>query len=151
MPPQLTTRSASIVPLSSPCCQSTPVTLPPALLTAGDLHALDDLRTVLPCTLGQRHGDIGRIALPVERQVHSRRDVGDVEMRIHLQHFVRADFLDVDVEGARQRRLAKDLFLARLCQRHGDRAALPHAGGNAGFLLQLDVEIGRVLGEPRSC
>jgi hypothetical protein len=30
-----------------------------------------------------------------------------------------------------------------------DRADLPHAGGDAGFLLELDVEIGGILREPR--
>ena len=40
------------------------------LVDRGDLHALDDLRAALPRAFGQRHGDVGRIALAVERQVH---------------------------------------------------------------------------------
>ena len=36
----------------------------------GDLDAFDDFRAALACALGERHGDIGRVALAVERQMH---------------------------------------------------------------------------------
>ena len=44
----------------------------------GDLDALDDLGAALARALGQRHGDVGRIALAVERQVHRADHAVDV-------------------------------------------------------------------------
>ena len=70
-------------------------------------------------------------------------------MRVHLLDFGRRDLAHVDVEGARQRSLPVDLVLALLGQRHGDRADLPHAGGDTGLGLELHVEVGRIFGEPR--
>src|SRR5690606_28669437 len=109
--------------------------------------ALDDSGATLARTLGQRHGDVGRIALAVERQVDRADHVRNVEMRVHLLDFLRGNLAYVDVEGAGERRLPVDFLLAFLCQRHRDRTDLPHAGADAGFLFQLDVEVGRVFGQ----
>ena len=73
----------------------------------------------------------------------------DVEMRIHRLDFVGRNFAHVDIEGAGERGLPVDLVLALFGQRHGDRADLAHAGGDAGLGLELDVEVGRIFREPR--
>ena len=113
------------------------------------LDALDDLRASHPRALGQRHRDIGRVALPVQRQMHRPHNVGNVQMRIQRLHLGRRNLLHVHVEGPRQGRLPVKLFLPRLGQRDGDGTDLPHPGGNARLLLQPDVKIGGILGQPR--
>jgi hypothetical protein len=76
--------------------------LAPRARHGGNLDAFDNFRTVLPRTLGQRHGDIGGIALPVKRQMHRRLDVIDIEMRIHLFDVVGTDLANIDIESAGQ-------------------------------------------------
>jgi hypothetical protein len=114
-----------------------------------NLHALEDLRATLPRALGQRHGDVGRVALAVERQVHRAHHAVDVQMRIHLTDFGRRNLAHVDIEGARKRGVAVDFVLAFLGQSDGDRTDLAHAGGDSGFGLELDVEVGGIFREPR--
>ena len=133
----------------SPCCPGDAGDAAVLRVDLGHLHVLDDRRAALARALGQRHGDVGRVALAVERQMHGADHVRDVEMRIHLLDFVGRNLAHVDVEGARQRGLPVDLVLALLGQRHGDRADLAHAGGDAGLGLELDVEVGRIFREPR--
>ena len=106
----------------------------PSGVHLGDLHAFDDLCAALARALGQRHGDVGRVALAVERQMHRAHHVIRVEVRIHLLDLGRRNLAHVDVEGARHGGLPVDLVLALLGQRDGDRADLPHAGGDAGLV-----------------
>ena len=113
------------------------------------LHALDNLGAALPRAFGKRHGDVGGIALAVERQVDGADHVRNIQMRIHLLDFARRNLTNVDIEGARQRCLPVDLVLALLGQRHGDRAHLAHAGGDVGLGFQLHIEVGRVFRQPR--
>ena len=118
-------------------------------VNGSDLDALDDLRAALAGALGERHGDVGRVALAVERQVHGADHAVGVEMRIHLLDLGWRDLAHVNVEGARHRRLAVELVLALLGQCHRDRADLAHAGGNTGLFLKSDVEVGRIFRQPR--
>ena len=113
------------------------------------LDVLDDFCAALPRALGQSHGDVGRVALAVERQVHGADHVGHIEMRIHLLDLAGRNLADIDVEGTGQRCLPVDLVLALLGERDGDGADLTHAGGDLGLGFQLDVEVGRIFGEPR--
>jgi hypothetical protein len=148
MPPQLMTMSAAIVPVSPPASQSTPVTRFAVIGDGGDLHPLDDLRAPHPRALGQRHRDVGGVALAVAGQVHGAGDVADLDMGIHrLDLGGRSPH--VHVEGAGQRGLAQEFLPPVAVSPREIEPHLPHAGGDAGFLLELDVEIGGILREPR--
>ena len=116
---------------------------------AGDLGMLENLCAAHPRALGQRHGDVGGVALAVQRQRHRADHAVDVQMRIARLGLGRTDLVHFDVKDARDRRLAQQLFVPRC--RQGDRYAadLPHPGFHPGFRRQLDVEIGRILGQPR--
>ena len=81
----------------------------------------------------------------MHRRLHIRR----VEMRIHGLDLFDRDLAHIDIEGAGERGLPIDLFLALVGQRHSHRAVLPHAGADAGFGFQLDIEVGGIFGEPR--
>ena len=123
--------------------------LPPIIGHGGHLDPLDDLRALHPGTLGQRHGDVRRIALPVARKMHRRHHVIDIQKRVQLLDYIGADLFNLDIECARQCGLPQDLFLAMLGQRDGQRAHLPHARRNARLLLKPVVEVRRILREPR--
>ena len=114
---------------------------PPAVVRhSRDRRAFDDPRAAHPRALRQRHGDVGRIALAVERQVDRAGHALDVQMRIHRGDLGRADLVHLDAERARERRLTQQFLAPRVGQRDRDGADLPHAGGDAGLRLQLDVE-----------
>lgn len=66
----------------------------------GDLHILHDGGAALARALRQRHGDVGGVALAIERQMHGADDVGHVEMRIHLLDFPGRNLAHIDIEGA---------------------------------------------------
>ena len=122
----------------------------PAVVGHGrDRRALDDPRAAHPGALRQGHRDVGRIALAVERQVDRSGHALDVQVRIHRGDLGRADLVHFDAEGARERRLPQQFLAPRVGQCDRDRADLPHAGGDAGLRLQLDVELGGILGQPR--
>ena len=112
------------------------------------LDAFDDFGTVLARALGKCLGDVGGVALAVERQMHCAHHVGHIQMRIHLRDVFGGHFTDIDTKRAGQRGCAVDLFLAFLGQGHGDRTVLLHARGNAGLFLQLGVELGGILRQP---
>ena len=50
--------------------------------------------------------DVGRVALPVERQVDARDNIIDIQMRIPILDLGRRDFLNFNPERPRHRRLA---------------------------------------------
>ena len=81
--------------------------------------------------------------------MHRTGDIVDVQMGIERPGFRRRDFRDIDIEGAGERGLAVDFLLALFGQRHGNRSVLAHAGGDAGFFLQPDIEFGGVFREAR--
>jgi hypothetical protein len=60
-----------------------------------------------------------------------------------------SDLPHVHVEGTGERGLPQEFLAPVRGQPERDRAHLPHAGGDAGFLLELHVEIGGILREPR--
>ena len=81
--------------------------------------------------------------------MHGTDHIRHVEMRIHLLDFAGRDLAYVDVERASERRLPIDLMLAFFGQRDGYGADLAHAGADAGFFLEPDVEVGGVFRQPR--
>ena len=50
---------------------------------AGDLDAFHDARAAHACAFGQCHGDIGGVALAIQRQVDAAQHVADLKVRIH--------------------------------------------------------------------
>ena len=114
-----------------------------------DLHALHDPCAAHPRALGQRHGDIGRVALPVAGKMHGAGDIADLHMRIHGLDLGGGNLAHLHVEGAGERGLPQKLFAPVGGQANGDGAHLPHPRGDAGLFLELDVEIGGILGQPR--
>ena len=141
--------SVSIVPCSPSFAQETPVTRPSAGATAVTFTPSTifaprwraPLASAMAMLAGSHWPSSGRCTAPTTSV--------DVEVRIHLLDLGGRDLAHVDVEGAGHRGLPVDLVLALLGQRDGDRADLPHAGGDAGLGLELDVEIGGIFGEPR--
>ena len=117
MPAQLMTISVSIVPCSVALCPRNAGDAAVLAVDGRDLDVLEDLRAALARALGQRHGDVGRIALAVERQVHRADHAVGVQMRIHLLDFVRRNLAHVDIEGAGHRGLTIDFVLALFGQR----------------------------------
>ena len=115
---------------------------------ARHLHAFENLRTAHPRALGQRHRDIGGVALPVQRQGHRAHHVGDVQMRVFRLDLGRRNLVHLDIEDARDGGLTQQFLVPRRRERDRDAADLPHAGGDAGLGFQLDVEVGRILGQP---
>ena len=118
------------------------------LQDADDLGARDDAGAALPGALGERERDIGRVRLPVCRQMHGGDDILDVEMGIHLLDLGRSDLVDLDAEGPGERGLAAQLLGALAGERDGEGADHLHAGRDTRLGLQRGVEIGRVFREP---
>ena len=110
---------------------------------------LDDPDTALARATGQCLCDVGRVALAVEGNVDGADDVGGLEMRVALPHLGDRDFLDVDAVGAAHCGGPQKLLATLIRQRHRNRAALAHAGGDAGLFLQPHVELGGIAREPR--
>ena len=121
----------------------------PVIGDSGDLDPFDDLGARHPRALGQRHGDIGRVALPVARQMHGTGDIADFHMGIHGAHFGGGDLMHLDAECAGNCRLAQQFLAPISGQAERDRPHLPHAGGNARLGLQLGVKFGRIFGQAR--
>ena len=115
---------------------------------AQNLHAFANRRAPHARALGQRHGDVGRVTLPVQRQMHRADHIADVQMRIHRLGLGRRDLVHVHPEATRQRGLAVDFLAPGFGQRHGDGAVLAHPGGNACLGLKLHVKIGGVFRQP---
>ena len=92
-----------------------------------------------PRALGQCHRDVGRVALPVQRQMHGADHIPNFQMRIHRLCFKRRDFLHIHIENPRNRRLAQQFLMPRRRQGDGNRPHLPHAGFNAGFCRQFHI------------
>ena len=84
---------------------------------AGNLDAFKDLRATHPCALGQRHGNIGRIALPVQRQRDGPHHIGHVQMGILRLDLGRRNLMHIDIEYPRHGGLAQQFFVPRLRQR----------------------------------
>ena len=122
---------------------------PPRLGHAGDLDAFKDLRAAHPRALGQRHGDIGRVALSVQRQGDRADDVRDVQMRVFRLDLGGRNLVHLDIEDPRHGGLAQQFLMPRLGQRDRDRSDLAHAGRHACLGLQLHVKIGGILRQPR--
>ena len=114
---------------------------------AGNLDAFKDLRATHPGALGQRHGNIGRIALPVQRQRDRADDVRDVQMRVFRLDLGGRNLMHLDIEDPRHGGLAQQFFVPRRSQRDRNRPDLPHARGNARLGLQLHVKIGGIFGQ----
>jgi len=53
------------------------------------LHPFLNNGPTLPRALGQRQGDVGRIALTVERQVHATNNTIDIQMFVLGLHLLR--------------------------------------------------------------
>ena len=148
MPPQFTTRSAAIWPAR---LARLPVDAGDAPAGGGHrrhLHLLDDARAARPRALGERQRDVGRIGLPVLRQMHAGDDALDVEVRVHRRDLGGRQLVHLDVEGAGHRREPQDLLAPLVAQRHRHRAALAEAGGEPGLGLEPGVEVGGVFREP---
>ena len=69
------------------------------------LGLLDDARAVHARALGQRLGDIGRVALAVLGDEHGADHVGDFQVRVFFLGLGRRDFFDIDATGAAHRGL----------------------------------------------
>ena len=113
----------------------------------GDLGVFKDLRALHPGTLGQGHGNVGRVALAVQRQVDRADDAVDVEVGIHRLGFARRDFRDIDVEDAGDGGLAQQFLVPRFGQGDRDGADLTHPRLDPGFGGELDVKISGVFGQ----
>ena len=121
----------------------------PVIGHGGNLDPLDDLGARHPRALGQRHGDIGRVALPVERQMQRAGDIADLDMRIHGAHLGGGDLMHLDTKGAGNRGLPQQFLAPVGGQTQRDGADLPHARRNTGFGLELGVKICRVFRQAR--
>ena len=73
-----------------------------ACLHAGDGHALADQHPAQAGTLGQRQRHIGRVGLPVVRQMDRAGDAVDAEIGVVPAQIVDGDFRHRHVEGAGQ-------------------------------------------------
>ena len=113
------------------------------------LHALGDGDTLPAGAGGQGKGDVGRIALTVQGKMDGADDILDVEPGIEIPRFTGRDLVDLDAEGSGERGRAGDLLEALAGKSHGDGAVLAHAGGDTGLLLEPDVEVRRILRQPR--
>lgn len=102
----------------------------------GDLYPFLDDGAALAGALGQSQRDVGRITLPVQRQINCTLDALEIDMRIQFLHALIRDFFDLDAKRPRHRSLTIDFLFAFLGQRHGDRPAALEARGDTGFLFE---------------
>ena len=112
-----------------------------------DRHAFLHPRPTLARALGQRQRDIGRIALPVERQIHTTRNIIDIQMFIARLDLCGAGLFDLDAKCTGHRRLAVQLFeaFAGQCCRNRPHALEPR--GHACFGFKVAVKLLTVLGQ----
>ena len=116
---------------------------------ARNLGVFENLCALHASTLGERHRNIGRVALAVQGQMHRTHHVAHIQMRIHRLGFRGRDFLHVDIENPRDGGLTQQFLMAVFGQRDRDRPHLPHSGFDPGFCRQLDVKVSRVFGQTR--
>ena len=110
----------------------------------GDGSAFLDVRPALPRAPGQRQRDVGRITLPVQRQVNTARDTVDVQVFVFHLDLGGADFLHLDAKGTGHGRLPVQLFQALGRQGGGDRADPFEARCHTCFGFQIAVKLLRI-------
>ena len=119
----------------------------PIALHAGGERLFDDLRPVLPRTLGQSERNIGRVTLTIQWQVNPSGHAVDVQMIVTLFYFLGRDLFHLDTKGAGHPGLPVDLFLALFCQGNRDRPAALESCRNASLGFQTAIKLLRILGE----
>ena len=115
---------------------------------AGDLAILDDPDPAHAGPLGQGHGGIGRVGLPIMREEDRADDIVDVQQRPHLLGLLRRDLLRLDPEGLGHGGAPAELVPALFIGGDGDAAVLLQPGRLTGLFLELGVELQAVTGEP---
>jgi len=71
------------------------------------LGMFENLRATHPRALGQRHGNIGRVTLAVQRQMHRPYHILHIQMRIHRLHLIRRNLGHINIKNPRHRGLAQ--------------------------------------------
>ncbi len=116
---------------------------------AGGLDPLRHNRTTRPRALGQRQRNIGRIALPVFRQIDRAGHAFGLHVGVFRADLCRGDFLNLHAKGTGHGGLTQNFLTPRRCQRGSDR---PHAFEprcDPGFRLKRAVEFLGVFRQPR--
>ncbi len=111
----------------------------------GDAGALADRDALVPGAAGQGGGQVGRVGPAVAGQPDRALEVVDLHHRVKLVGALGADQLAVELVGLGGGGGALELGQAVLGAGHGDAAAAPEAGGQAGLPLQALVQLGGVL------
>ncbi len=135
---------AAILPGPIYCCDPTP-----RAHHAGGLDPLRHDRTTRPRALGQRQCNIGRIALPVFRQIDCAGYAFGLYVGILGVHFRGGDFLDLHAKGAGHGGLTQNFLAPRRCQRGSDRPHALEPRGDPGFRLKRAVEFLGIFRQPR--
>ena len=108
----------------------------------GDFHSFKNQRAAHTRPFSQSHGDIGRVALPIKRQMHGPHHIGHIQVRIHGFHIRRRDFMHFHIQNPRQSGLAQQFFMACLGKGHGNRSHLPHSRGHTSFGFKVHIKLG---------
>jgi hypothetical protein len=107
-----------------------------------------DGRATGPGTLGQRHGQVGRVRLPVAGQPDRSDQVLHLHHRVPVPRLGRGEQLALEVERLGRRGRPAQLGHPVLGAGHGDTAAPLEARAESGLLLEAGVELRRVLHQP---
>ena len=115
----------------------------------GGLYPLRHDRAARPRALGQRQRDIGRIALPVFRQIHRPGHASGFHMGVFRADLFGGDLLDLHPKSTGHRGLTQDFLAPRCCQGGRDRPHALEPCGDPGFGFQRAVEFLGIFRQPR--
>ncbi len=113
-----------------------------------DPDVLDDRGAAHPRPACQGLGQIGRVGRPVAGQPDTADQVVDRHQRVARERLFRHEQLALEVEGLGRRGRTAQLHHPVLGPGDRHTAALLVAGTQPGLLLQLGIQLGRVLDEP---
>ena len=119
------------------------------LLDRRYLDAFDNRRAHPAGALCQCVGNVGRIALPVLRQIDRAGNVVDIEMRVLILDVGSGNLLDLNPEGSGHGRKPEDFLPSFLGQRNGNGAGALEAGCDTSLLFETVVEFLGVFRQPR--